>query len=85
MAAALPLLRPPASFFPMAPAGRLVREKMQEWTANGAQLGWRIDLERRSVSIYLTGLDSVSGEGPVHGDPLFGIPSALRLCASINA
>jgi Uma2 family endonuclease len=54
---------------------RLVREKMQEWMANGAQLGWLIDPERRSVSIYrpegavetLTGLDSVSGEGPVHG------------------
>jgi Uma2 family endonuclease len=54
---------------------RLVREKMQEWLANGAQLGWLIDPEQRSVAIYrpdravetLTGIDSLAGEGPVAG------------------
>ena len=54
---------------------RLVREKMQEWLANGAQLAWLIDPERKSVAIYRrdsvvethTGVDSVTGEGPVAG------------------
>ena len=50
-------------------------EKMQEWIANGAQLGWLIDPEKQSVAIYrptgavetLAGIDSISGEGPVAG------------------
>jgi Uma2 family endonuclease len=54
---------------------RLVREKMQEWLANGAQLGWLIDPEKQSVAICrpadaietLTGIDSITGEGPVAG------------------
>ena len=54
---------------------RLVREKMQEWIANGAQLGWLINPERQSVMIYRptgavetrTGIDSITGEGPVAG------------------
>jgi Uma2 family endonuclease len=54
---------------------RLVREKMQEWIANGAQLGWLIDPERQSVEIYrptgavetLVGIESIPGEGPVAG------------------
>jgi Uma2 family endonuclease len=54
---------------------RLVREKMQEWVANGTQLAWLIDPERRSVAIYRpdtavetrTDIDSISGEGPVAG------------------
>jgi Uma2 family endonuclease len=54
---------------------RIVRDKMEEWLANGAQLGWLIDPDRRSVSIYRpgcdmetrTGIDSLAGEGPVAG------------------
>lgn len=54
---------------------RLVREKMQEWIANGAQLAWLIEPERRSVAIYRPdgsveareGIDSVTGEGVVEG------------------
>jgi Uma2 family endonuclease len=54
---------------------RLVREKMKEWVANGAQLGWLIDPDRRSVSIYRPGcgvetladIDAIAGEGPVAG------------------
>ena len=52
-----------------------LRAKMREYTANGAQLGWMIDPEARTVEVYrpdrepesLTGVDSVSGEGPVAG------------------
>jgi Uma2 family endonuclease len=68
---------------------QLLRAKMREYIANGAQLGWLIDPEARSVEVYrpdrepelLTGVDSVSGEGPVSGfvldltrvwDPLAG-------------
>src|ERR1700722_7681513 len=54
---------------------RILKEKMREWLANGAQLGWLIDPERRSVAIYrpegpvetLSGIDSIAGEGPVAG------------------
>jgi len=54
---------------------RLLRDKMQEYVANGAQLGWLIDPDRRSVAIYRpdapvetrTDLDSIAGEGPVAG------------------
>jgi Uma2 family endonuclease len=54
---------------------RAVREKMQEWLANGAQLGWLIDPETRTVEIYRPGFEtetregasSVEGEGPVAG------------------
>lgn len=68
---------------------RVLREKMDEYLANGARLGWLIDPETRTVEVYrsgrgpemLTGIDSVSGEGPVEGfvldlgtvwDPLAG-------------
>jgi Uma2 family endonuclease len=48
---------------------------MQEYVANGAQLGWLIDPDERSVTVYRpdgqvetrTGVDSISGEGPVAG------------------
>ena len=48
---------------------------MQEWLANGAQLGWLIDPDQRSVVIYRpdgevdtrTRVDSITGEGPVAG------------------
>lgn len=47
--------------------------KMRDYVTNGAQLGWLIDPETRSVTIYrpdrepelLTGFDTVRGEGPV--------------------
>jgi Uma2 family endonuclease len=53
----------------------VLREKMQEYLANGARLGWLIDPESRTVEVYrpdrspeaLTAIDSVSGEGPVEG------------------
>ena len=53
----------------------VMREKMREYLASGAQLGWLIDSENRSVAIYRpdreveirTGIDSLAGEGPVAG------------------
>jgi len=67
----------------------VLRAKMEEYLANGARPGWMIDPENRTVEIYrpcrapetLTGVDSISGEGPVEGfvldlrtvwDPLAG-------------
>ncbi len=60
-----------------SPSDRLldVQEKMLQWMANGAQLGWLIDADRQTVFIYrpdrkpeqLTGVDAVHGEGPVSG------------------
>ena len=54
---------------------RTLRAKMAEYMANGAQLGWLIDAEKRTVSVYrperepetLTGVESLAGEGPVAG------------------
>ena len=54
---------------------RVLRAKMEEWIANGAQLGWLIDPETETVTVYrpereaevLTGVNSVMGEGPVAG------------------
>ena len=54
---------------------RIVKEKMREWVANGAQLGWLIDPNQRSVTIYRpdgqvetrTEIDSIAGEGAVAG------------------
>jgi Uma2 family endonuclease len=54
---------------------RKLRDKMQEYLANGAQLGWLIDPDQRSVSIYRpdaevetrTDIDSIAGEGVVAG------------------
>jgi Uma2 family endonuclease len=54
---------------------RLLREKMDEYLANGARLGWLIDPETSTVEIYRPGrepetlscVDCVSGEGPVEG------------------
>ena len=54
---------------------RPLREKMEEYIANGVQLGWLIDPIAHSVEIYRPGhspevLDhptTVSGEGPVAG------------------
>ena len=54
---------------------RTVREKMREYIANGAQLGWLIDPESRTVEIYRpdqepesrAGEALIAGEGPVAG------------------
>jgi Uma2 family endonuclease len=54
---------------------RTLRDKMGEWMANGAQLGWLLDPENRSVAIYrpqgqveaLNSPESVMGEGAVDG------------------
>jgi len=54
---------------------RVLRNKMLEYLANGAQLGWLIDPDQRSVAIYRpdgqmetrTGIDSIAGEGLVAG------------------
>ncbi len=69
-----------------SPSDRLapLREKMKEWIGNGAQLGWLIDPETRSVEIYRPGRapeilvdpPSVAGEGPVVG---FVLPLGRRL------
>ena len=53
----------------------VLREKMQEYLANGARLGWLIDPENRTVEVYrpdrspetLVAIDSISGERPVEG------------------
>lgn len=52
-----------------------VRKKMQEWIQNGAQLGWLIDPDRRTVIVYRPAqapeermhAASIDGEGPVVG------------------
>ncbi|HEX4651793.1 MAG TPA: Uma2 family endonuclease [Granulicella sp.] len=52
-----------------------LREKMQMWLDNGAELAWLIDPERRTVEIYRIGQSpevlhdpsSVQGNGPVAG------------------
>ena len=54
---------------------RVLRKKMVEWIENGAQLGWLIDPETKSVEGYRPSrapelrerLQSVNGEGPVEG------------------
>ena len=80
---------PPASlngFWPLCPefvielrsqSDRLpvLRAKMREWIGNGAQLGWLIDPERRTVEVYRQGRETqmlvdvleVTGEGQVDG------------------
>lgn len=53
----------------------VIREKMREWIANGAQLGWLIEPESRSVEIYranrepeiLSAPTSIKGERPLDG------------------
>ena len=52
-----------------------LKAKMEEYMANGAELGWLIDPEERSVWIYRPGRaaecvvnpERISGEGPVAG------------------
>lgn len=53
----------------------VLREKMHEYAASGARLGWLIDPETQTVEVYrqdrgpetLVGIDTISGEGPVEG------------------
>lgn len=53
-----------------------LKRKMAEWIDNGAELGWLIQPDSRSVWIYRAGstdpelrvdIDSLEGEGPVAG------------------
>jgi len=52
-----------------------VSEKMTLWMANGAQLGWLIDADKKTVYVYrpgrdpeqLSGIENLRGEGPVAG------------------
>ena len=52
-----------------------LQAKMAEYLTQGAQLGWLIDPENRSVEIYRadgevekrSGIDTIDGEGPVAG------------------
>lgn len=57
-----------------SPSDRLpeVRTKMEEWMANGCQLGWILHVSKREVHVYresgveiLRGANEVRGEGPV--------------------
>lgn len=60
-----------------SPSDRLssLKSKMEQWIANGAQLGWLIVPEKRTVYVYrpkrsaeeLSHIDFVDGEGPVKG------------------
>ena len=51
------------------------RSKMQEWIDNGAELGWLIDADNRTIYVYRPGrepeefvnVDHIDGEGPVEG------------------
>ena len=51
-----------------------LKDKMNEWIANGAQLGWLIDPDEHQILVYrpdrsteaLTG-NQIAGEGPVEG------------------
>jgi len=51
-----------------------LKDKMNDWIANGAQLGWLIDPYERQVFVYRPSLSSevitgdlIEGEGPVQG------------------
>ena len=54
---------------------KTIHKKMKEYLANGAQLGWLIDPDARTVSIYrpnrevetLANVESIAGDGPVAG------------------
>jgi Uma2 family endonuclease len=61
-----------------SPSDRLpqVEEKMHEWMANGVQLGWLIDPEKRQARVFradssepqvLDNPASLNGDGPVAG------------------
>jgi len=61
-----------------SPSDRLkvAQAKVREWIANGAELGWLIDPERKAVEIYRRGteepevrtsLSTMEGEDPIRG------------------
>lgn len=51
---------------------RMVKEKMDEYMRNGAQLGWLIDPQQRCVFVYRPGVEVARLDEPtkVSGDPL---------------
>jgi Uma2 family endonuclease len=51
---------------------RVLQEKMQEYIANGAQLGWLLDAIERQVYIYQPGkeVECLNDPGAISGDPL---------------
>ncbi len=61
----------------MSPSDRVgeAKKKMQQWTSNGVQLGWLLDPDRRTVTVYrpeaepetIVNAERVVGEGPVTG------------------
>ena len=61
----------------LSPSDRIkaAKEKMERWVANGAQLAWLIDGDRKTVYVYrpnqpvqiLRGALELAGEGPVKG------------------
>ncbi|MGI8742625.1 MAG: Uma2 family endonuclease [Bryobacteraceae bacterium] len=61
----------------LSPSDRLrpAQSKMEQWTANGVQLGWLVDGKRQAVWIYrphreperLLAIAELAGEGPVNG------------------
>lgn len=52
-----------------------LRRKMNEWIANGVELGWLIDPDRKAVEVYRQGrksevyidIDRIAADGPVAG------------------
>lgn len=52
-----------------------IKEKMEEWIDNGADVGWLIDPWKQTVTIYRphrepevrSGISTIEGEGPVKG------------------
>jgi Uma2 family endonuclease len=58
-----------------------LRQKMEEYTANGAQLGWLIDPQERQVYVYRPGapVEQLDDPRTVSGEPLLrGLELALR-------
>jgi Uma2 family endonuclease len=61
----------------LSPSDRLkiAKEKMEQWIANGAQLGWLIDGDHETVYVYRRsrptqiqrGITKLAGDGPVKG------------------
>jgi Uma2 family endonuclease len=61
----------------LSPSDRLpaAQRKMNDWLANGVELGWLIDGDARCVYVYrrgcetrvVTGVGRISGEGPLAG------------------
>jgi Uma2 family endonuclease len=48
------------------------KEKMAEYVANGASLGWLLDLDRRSAYVYRPGaaVEEIAGATTLSGEPL---------------